>query len=249
MGGIIDWDIQSGVGWMRRVCSGLGRPAMVSPWMEQKAGSTTQYTHDEYRMEVVMSPQGILNRLPGFLWHDLMLKNGGVLHRHGYRRFHRDKACKVLRVFIGSIYLMLSSITSCLSLNDILFAMASANQMLSILRKAAPRLTRDLFTCRHRCKSPYTNKLSKRLFGSSLPHQSTDGVLPRPSVASLLDGAKTSQSSPRVKTRYFPETSDKSVAYWLLGSAASVFGIVVFGGLTRLTESGYAIFLLLPRLC
>jgi cytochrome c oxidase assembly protein subunit 15 len=30
------------------------------------------------------------------------------------------------------------------------------------------------------------------------------------------------------------------VAFWLLGSAASVFGIVVFGGLTRLTESGYA---------
>jgi cytochrome c oxidase assembly protein subunit 15 len=38
--------------------------------------------------------------------------------------------------------------------------------------------------------------------------------------------------------RTFPETSSKSVAYWLLGSAASVFGIVVFGGLTRLTESG-----------
>lgn len=36
----------------------------------------------------------------------------------------------------------------------------------------------------------------------------------------------------------FPQTSSKSVAYWLLGSAASVFGIVVFGGLTRLTESG-----------
>lgn len=44
-------------------------------------------------------------------------------------------------------------------------------------------------------------------------------------------------------------TSDKSVAYWLLGSAASVFGIVVFGGLTRLTESGYAILLLPPRPC
>jgi cytochrome c oxidase assembly protein subunit 15 len=38
--------------------------------------------------------------------------------------------------------------------------------------------------------------------------------------------------------RSFPNTSSKSVAYWLLGSAASVFGIVVFGGLTRLTESG-----------
>ncbi|KAI1118611.1 cytochrome c oxidase assembly protein COX15 [Nemania sp. NC0429] len=42
--------------------------------------------------------------------------------------------------------------------------------------------------------------------------------------------------------RTFPEaTTSKSVAYWLLGSAASVFGIVVFGGLTRLTESGLSI--------
>jgi cytochrome c oxidase assembly protein subunit 15 len=40
------------------------------------------------------------------------------------------------------------------------------------------------------------------------------------------------------KQAFFPETSDKAVAYWLLASAASVFGIVVFGGLTRLTESG-----------
>ena len=37
---------------------------------------------------------------------------------------------------------------------------------------------------------------------------------------------------------FFPKVSSKAVAYWLLGSAASVFGIVVFGGLTRLTESG-----------
>lgn len=39
----------------------------------------------------------------------------------------------------------------------------------------------------------------------------------------------------------WPETNSKSVGYWLLGSAASVFGIVVFGGLTRLTESGLSI--------
>lgn len=44
----------------------------------------------------------------------------------------------------------------------------------------------------------------------------------------------------KTKSSFFPETNSKSVAYWLLGSAASVFGIVVFGGLTRLTESGYA---------
>lgn len=40
------------------------------------------------------------------------------------------------------------------------------------------------------------------------------------------------------KAKFFPETSSKSVGYWLLASAGSVFGIVVFGGLTRLTESG-----------
>ena len=34
-------------------------------------------------------------------------------------------------------------------------------------------------------------------------------------------------------------TTSKGFAYFMLSSAASVFGIVVFGGLTRLTESGY----------
>lgn len=36
----------------------------------------------------------------------------------------------------------------------------------------------------------------------------------------------------------WPEVNSKGVGYWLIGSAVSVFGIVVFGGLTRLTESG-----------
>lgn len=36
----------------------------------------------------------------------------------------------------------------------------------------------------------------------------------------------------------WPESNPKGVGYWLIGSAISVFGIVVFGGLTRLTESG-----------
>ncbi|KAK9413130.1 putative Cytochrome c oxidase assembly protein COX15 [Seiridium unicorne] len=51
-----------------------------------------------------------------------------------------------------------------------------------------------------------------------------------------------SKSAPQQTAKgAWPETSSKSVAYWLLGSAASVFGIVVFGGLTRLTESGLSI--------
>ncbi|PNY23332.1 Electron transfer protein 1, mitochondrial [Tolypocladium capitatum] len=53
-----------------------------------------------------------------------------------------------------------------------------------------------------------------------------------------------SRAAPQVRElgkRVFPQTTSKGVAYWLLGSAASVFGIVVFGGLTRLTESGLSI--------
>ncbi|EJT68695.1 electron transfer protein 1 [Gaeumannomyces tritici R3-111a-1] len=48
-------------------------------------------------------------------------------------------------------------------------------------------------------------------------------------------GAGSSSSSS------FPETNSKAVGVWLIGSVASVFGIVVFGGLTRLTESGLSI--------
>lgn len=50
-------------------------------------------------------------------------------------------------------------------------------------------------------------------------------------------GAKTGNAN--VSKTSWPDVSSKGVGYFLLGSAASVFGIVVFGGLTRLTESGY----------
>ncbi|KAK5123554.1 hypothetical protein LTR85_002592 [Meristemomyces frigidus] len=54
--------------------------------------------------------------------------------------------------------------------------------------------------------------------------------------------AKQSQpSASKSNASAWPATSSKSVAYWLLASATSVFGIVVFGGLTRLTESGLSI--------
>ena len=42
------------------------------------------------------------------------------------------------------------------------------------------------------------------------------------------------------KKGWFAETNDRVVGVWLLGSAGLVFGIVVLGGLTRLTESGCA---------
>ncbi|KAM7223939.1 Cytochrome oxidase assembly domain containing protein [Rhypophila decipiens] len=55
-----------------------------------------------------------------------------------------------------------------------------------------------------------------------------------PKATSETETKSSSKSS-------FPETDDKAVGYWLLGSAVSVFGIVVWGGLTRLTESGLSI--------
>lgn len=51
----------------------------------------------------------------------------------------------------------------------------------------------------------------------------------------------SAKAKPRQEKKFFPETSTNGVAYWLLASAGSVFGIVVFGGLTRLTESGLSI--------
>lgn len=70
----------------------------------------------------------------------------------------------------------------------------------------------------------------------------TQKVQESPLSKLATDIAKPASSSDQSeKKSSFPETSSKSVAYWLLASAASVFGIVIFGGLTRLTESGYVI--------
>lgn len=57
-------------------------------------------------------------------------------------------------------------------------------------------------------------------------------------MAAPAVGAVAEEAAAKAKSS-FPKISDKSVAFWLLGSAASVFGIVIFGGLTRLTESGF----------
>jgi len=43
------------------------------------------------------------------------------------------------------------------------------------------------------------------------------------------------------KKSFFPQRTDKNVAYWLFTTAGLVFGIVILGGLTRLTESGLVV--------
>ena len=132
-------------------------------------------------------------------------------------------------------------------------SMASTLSVLPLLRQAAPRLSRQFFTCQATreasVRSREVLRISKnsaflRAFRSSRTNASTaslghDVVLkPSSSLSSLSKTIRTAKDKKSTNS-FFPETSDKVVAYWLLGSAASVFGIVVFGGLTRLTESGY----------
>lgn len=88
-------------------------------------------------------------------------------------------------------------------------------------------------------RKPALPSLARCLSNSSSKKTATPAP---PGLGANYDGdsAGPAGQSARISGTSFPETSSKSVAYWLLGSAASVFGIVVFGGLTRLTESGYA---------
>ncbi|KAJ0119791.1 cytochrome c oxidase assembly protein COX15 [Diaporthe amygdali] len=119
------------------------------------------------------------------------------------------------------------------------------------------------FVCRQCLKTTKQQTSTKPSLLSSLARSRTVRQLQPPASASVrylnTTSSKNSTSSPAASLEYvaepaadskeksktrsssFPDTSSKSVAYWLLGSAASVFGIVVFGGLTRLTESGLSI--------
>lgn len=135
--------------------------------------------------------------------------------------------------------------------------MASIFHSFPALRRAAPRLTREFFVCR-RClqRPPSSPRLAQKSNGTSpflqafrsnsthspqLNRASAEPI--RKSSTPLASLSKSiSNNSKTAPASFFPEISDKVVAYWLLGSAASVFGIVVFGGLTRLTESGYILF-------
>lgn len=121
----------------------------------------------------------------------------------------------------------------------------------------AERLLQDAFVCR-RCihqqsrTPPAYRSLREtpflKAFRSRGPAQfRSQSSVTSPTSSSPLGALGKSISKAEIpsgsthKASSWPETSSKSVAYWLLGSAASVFGIVVFGGLTRLTESGLSI--------
>ncbi|KAK8245296.1 cytochrome c oxidase assembly protein-like protein cox15 [Phyllosticta capitalensis] len=122
------------------------------------------------------------------------------------------------------------------------------HQAFPALRRAAPRLSQEFFTCSARLASvsaplakPFPQGPVLRALRWQSSHALKGGQSPLGALAQELQTKAPAKPVGNVKKSSFPETSDKSVAYWLLGSAVSVFGIVVFGGLTRLTESGLSI--------
>lgn len=138
---------------------------------------------------------------------------------------------------------------------------SSSSSPLSIANATSVAKTTPSLLCRKCLHTTRTAKPSPSVLSSVLRHRASQIQAPISSSVRLLNTSsskKTATAAPfdskyesespaaptektKSKKKAFPETSSKSVAYWLLGSAASVFGIVVFGGLTRLTESGYVL--------
>jgi cytochrome c oxidase assembly protein subunit 15 len=140
------------------------------------------------------------------------------------------------------------ALSSALHLHHHLAAMASLFHAFPLLRSAAPRLSRRIVECTPCLHAPMRSALATARssaprptlsqsvrWKSTQPLRSSAALTAPQAEGATLAGAANGQAR---SSSSFPKTSSRTVAYWLLGSAASVFGIVVFGGLTRLTESG-----------
>ncbi|KAL3479929.1 cytochrome oxidase assembly protein-domain-containing protein [Aspergillus californicus] len=127
--------------------------------------------------------------------------------------------------------------------------MASLGNSMPLFRRLTPRLSKELFTCRQCLVRNQTFATKSTLRTPSVPFRRNTSRISsavnndaRKAFARFASNSATANSAKsEVSKPRFPDVSSKTVAYWLLGSAASVFGIVVFGGLTRLTESGLSI--------
>ncbi|KAI2626942.1 COX15-CtaA-domain-containing protein [Hypomontagnella submonticulosa] len=115
------------------------------------------------------------------------------------------------------------------------------------IRRTVPKLAPSRFVCRQCLRQQQPHAASSRILRSlhmrfaSTTTTKTGSESQARFARYFTSTAVPANASVQAAKRAFPETSSKPVAYWLIGSAASVFGIVVFGGLTRLTESGLSI--------
>ncbi|KAL7817667.1 cytochrome oxidase assembly domain-containing protein [Trichoderma aethiopicum] len=107
------------------------------------------------------------------------------------------------------------------------------------MRRAALQMPSKFFVCNQclrqaprRSPSSILNIIRSRGYADAKPLES---------IAAQNASALASEAQGQASKAFPKKTTSKAVAIWLLGSAASCFGIVVFGGLTRLTESGLSI--------
>ncbi|KAM0474071.1 hypothetical protein ACHAPX_007784 [Trichoderma viride] len=107
------------------------------------------------------------------------------------------------------------------------------------MRRAALQVPSKFFVCNQclrqaprRSPSPILNIVRSRGYADAKPLEN---------LAAKSAAAAATQAQAQASKAFPKKTTSKGAAIWLLGSAASVFGIVVFGGLTRLTESGLSI--------
>lgn len=122
-------------------------------------------------------------------------------------------------------------------------ALSICRQCLSKQRLPQPRRFASLQFYK---KSPSASVLPQRQFSfsSNTPIITAAAKAPESPLGSLADGFARGQqvmkdAANKKAKSFFPDISSRAVGYWLIGSAGLVFGIVVLGGLTRLTESGY----------
>ncbi|KAH6678825.1 cytochrome c oxidase assembly protein COX15 [Plectosphaerella plurivora] len=117
------------------------------------------------------------------------------------------------------------------------------------LRRMALRLPSASLVCRQcQRQQPQLRAASSRIVGIVRSHNAATTQRWSSTTANVTPAATTTpapgvldEATNAAKSAFPEKTTSKAVAMWLLGSAVSVFGIVVWGGLTRLTESGLSI--------
>ncbi|RFU75342.1 cytochrome c oxidase assembly [Trichoderma arundinaceum] len=107
------------------------------------------------------------------------------------------------------------------------------------MRRAALQMPSRFFVC-NQCLRQAPRR-SPSLILNIIRSRGYAEAKPLESLAAQTASASAAQAQAQATKAFPKKTTSKAVALWLIGSAASCFGIVVFGGLTRLTESGLSI--------
>ncbi|KAF4964797.1 hypothetical protein FSARC_7309 [Fusarium sarcochroum] len=110
-----------------------------------------------------------------------------------------------------------------------------------LLLQASASGPSKFFVC-NQCLRSAPRSMPSRVLNAVRSRSYADAAINKP-IGTIAEqaSARAAPSVSQAAKKAWPESNSKGVGLWLIGSAVSVFGIVVFGGLTRLTESGLSI--------